>query len=206
MVPITWPTGGGENIRGEENQGDAAIPAPLIEGLARGDRAAAERLLESTYRQIYGALFRMCGGDAELAADLTQETYRKAWEALPRFEGRSQLSTWLYRIAYNTFLHHVRRPRIVQELTDEAAARLRDPEPSPAEAFAGNDESDRLRHAVLTLPEELRFAVSAHFWSELPVKEIARIEGITTMGVRKRLKRAFAALRVALDARTEGAR
>jgi len=173
-------------------------PAPLLEGLARGDRAAAEKLLESTYRQIYGALFRMCGGDAELAADLTQETYRKAWEALPRFEGRSQLSTWLYRIAYNTFLHHVRRPRAVQELTDEAAARLRDPEPDPAEAFAGHDQGERLRRAVLALPEELRFAVSAHFWSELPVSEIARIEGITTMGVRKRLKRAFAALRAAL--------
>lgn len=175
-----------------------AEPKPLLQGLARGERAAAERLLESTYRQIYGALFRMCGGDAELAADLTQETYRKAWEALPRFEGRSQLSTWLYRIAYNTFLHHVRRPRAVQELTDEAAERLRDPEPDPAEAFADHDESERLRRAVLALPEELRFAVSAHFWSDVPVSEIARIEGITTMGVRKRLKRAFAALRAAL--------
>jgi RNA polymerase sigma-70 factor (ECF subfamily) len=178
------------------NGGEAA---PLLQALARGDRAAAERLIESTYRQVYAALFRMCGGNADLAADLTQETYRKAWEALPRFEGRSQLSTWLYRIAYNTFLHHVRRPRALQELTDETAAQLADPGPDPATELAGSDTDERLRRAVLALPEDLRFTVSAHFWSELPVREIAKLESITTVAVRKRLKRAFMALRLALE-------
>jgi RNA polymerase sigma-70 factor, ECF subfamily len=163
------------------------------------DRAAAERLVESSYRQIYAALFRMCGGDAELAADLTQETYRKAWEALPRFEGRAQLTTWLYRIAYNSFLHHVRRPRLMQELTDDTAAALPDPEPDAAAAYVAGDEAERLRRAVLALPEDLRFTVSAHYWSELPVAEVAKLEHITPVAVRKRLKRAFAALRLALE-------
>ena len=178
---------------------DHADAAPLLLALSRGDRSAAERLVESSYRQIYAALFRMCGGDAELAADLTQETYRKAWEALPRFEGRAQLTTWLYRIAYNTFLHHVRRPRLLHELTDETAERLADPAPAVADTLAEGDEADRLRRAVLALPEDLRFTVSAHFWSELPVSEVARLEKITPVAVRKRLKRAFAALRLALE-------
>ena len=163
------------------------------------DRAAAERLVESSYRQIYAALFRMCGGDAELAADLTQETYRKAWEALPRFEGRAQLTTWLYRIAYNTFLHHVRRPRLMQELSDEKAATLADPDPDAATTVTAADEAERLRRAVWKLPEDLRFTVSAHFWSELPVAEVAKLENITPVAIRKRLKRAFAALRLALE-------
>ena len=181
---------------GAMSEGDSA---PLLLALSRGDRAAAERLVESSYRQIYAALFRMCGGDAELAADLTQETYRKAWEALPRFEGRAQLTTWLYRIAYNTFLHHVRRPRLMQELSDEKAATLMDPDPDAGETYAAADEAERLRRAVLKLPEDLRFTVSAHFWSELPVSEVARLEEITPVAVRKRLKRAFAALRLALE-------
>ena len=163
------------------------------------DRAAAERLVEGSYRQIYAALFRMCGGDAELAADLTQETYRKAWEALPRFEGRAQITTWLYRIAYNTFLHHVRRPRLMQELSDETEATLADPDPDVATAVVAADEAERLRRAVLKLPEDLRFTVSAHFWSELPVSEVAKLEHITPVAIRKRLKRAFAALRLALE-------
>jgi RNA polymerase sigma-70 factor (ECF subfamily) len=192
-----WGSPGG--IGTSDASGPSAEEGSLLQGLARGDRAAAERLVETTYRQVYGALFRLCGGDGDLAADLTQETYRKAWQALPRFEGRAQLSTWLYRIAYNTFLHHVRRPRAVQELNDETAARLRDPDPDPAESFAASDTDDRLRRAVLALPEELRFAVSAHFWSEVPVSELARLEGITTVGIRKRLKRAFALLKLSLE-------
>jgi RNA polymerase sigma-70 factor (ECF subfamily) len=193
---MAWRPGGGAAMS------EAVDSAPLLLALSRGDRAAAERLLEGSYRQIYAALYRLCGGDAELAADLTQETYRKAWEALPRFEGRSQLSTWLYRIAYNTFLHHVRRPRPLQELTEETEARLADPEPGAAESLASADEQERLRRAVLKLPEELRFAVTAHFWSDLPVSEVARLENITPVGVRKRLKRAFAALRLALEEQT----
>ena len=54
----------------------------LLAALARGDRSAAERLAESTYRQIWAVLVRLTGGDLDLAADLTQETYRKAWEAI----------------------------------------------------------------------------------------------------------------------------
>jgi RNA polymerase sigma-70 factor (ECF subfamily) len=172
--------------------------AALLAGLARGDRQAAESLLAGTYRLVYASLFRLCGGDADLAADLTQDTYRKAWQALPGFDGRSELSTWLYRIAYNTFLNHLRRPRPLLD-DGELAARLVATDPDPDTTAVAAEEAERLRRAVLTLPEDLRFTVSAHFWSELPVSEIAAAEGITTVAVRKRLKRAFAALRVALE-------
>ena len=172
--------------------------AELLADVRAGDRGAAEQLVESTYRQVYASLYRLCGGDGDLAADLTQDTYRKAWQGLAGFDGRAQLSTWLYRIAYNTFLNHVRRPRPV-ELPDETAERLMAHEPDAADTLAASETSEHLRRAVLSLPEDLRFTVSAHFWSDLPVREIARLEGITTVGVRKRLKRAFQALRLALE-------
>src|ERR1051325_9116924 len=197
MEASTHDGSGSVAIRKSPGPGVPAGGAVMSE--AAFDRAVAERLVESSYRQIYAALFRMCGGDAELAADLTQETYRKAWEALPRFEGRAQLTTWLYRIAYNTFLHHVRRPRLMQELSDETAATLADPDPDVASGIVAADEQERLRRAVLKLPEDLRFTVSAHFWSELPVSEVAKLEHITPVAIRKRLKRAFAALRLALE-------
>jgi RNA polymerase sigma-70 factor (ECF subfamily) len=172
--------------------------AELLADVRAGDRGAADVLVQTTYRQVYASLYRLCGGDGDLAADLTQDTYRKAWQAISGFDGRAQFSTWLYRIAYNTFLNHVRRPRPV-ELPDESVARLVADEPDAADSLAASETSDRLRRAVLALPEELRFAISAHFWSDLPVREIARLEGITTVGVRKRLKRAFQALRLALE-------
>ena len=66
--------------------------------MADGNRAAAEALVEGTYRMVFGSLVKLCG-DTDLAADLTQETYRKAWVSIGRFNGKSRFSTWLYRIA-----------------------------------------------------------------------------------------------------------
>jgi RNA polymerase sigma-70 factor (ECF subfamily) len=170
----------------------------LLAALAAGDRAAAERLAEETYRGVYALLRRLCG-DPELAADLTQESYRKAWDALSAFDGRARFSTWLTRIAYNTFLNHLRRPRLLVPLDESREARVPDPGPSIEEAMSRAVVGDRLRRAVLALPEELRFTVTALFWGELPVKEVARQEGITGVAVRKRLKRALQALALALE-------
>jgi len=170
----------------------------LLDALAEGSREAAERLVERSYRKIYAALHRMCGGDAELAADLTQETYRRAWAALDGFEGRSRFSTWLYRIAYTTYLNHIRRPRRLAPLDEEAAERVEDPQPDQEATVADRRQWQRLRRAVMDLPEDLRFTVTARFWGELPVAEIARQEGITPVAIRKRLKRAYALLKMSL--------
>ncbi len=182
----------------DEPSGSDEQQRRLLAALAAGDRAAAERLVEETYRGVYALLRRLCG-DPELAADLTQESYRKAWDALSTFDGRARFSTWLARIAYNTFLNHLRRPRLLVPLDESREARVPDPGPSIEEAMSRAVVGDRLRRAVLALPEELRFTITALFWGELPVKEVARQEGITGVAVRKRLKRALQALALALE-------
>src|SRR5947209_2772586 len=170
----------------------------LLVKIREGDRAAAEELVERTYSAVYASLYRLCG-DGDLAADLTQETYRKAWEALDGFDGRSQFFTWLYRIAYTTFLNHIRRPRRVTSIDEADAPELPDDSPSADQLMSEREEGERLRAAVMTLPEDLRFTVAAHFWGGLPVKEIARIENITSVAIRKRLHKAFSILEASLD-------
>ncbi|MDQ1348760.1 MAG: hypothetical protein QG573_2136 [Acidobacteriota bacterium] len=177
---------------------DLAAERRLLEELKLGSREAAERLVEATYARVYGSLCKLCG-DPDQAADLTQETYRKAWQSLAGFRESSQVSTWLYRIAYNTFLNSRRRPfRIVPlEPAVEATAVANDPPPD--ETAARHESRERLRRAVLALPEELRSVVTAHYWGDVPVAEIAKQEGMTPPGVRKRLARAFAAIQAALE-------
>jgi RNA polymerase sigma-70 factor, ECF subfamily len=170
----------------------------LLAALAAGDREAAERLVERTYRGVYGLLRRL-SGDPDLAADLTQETYRKAWDALSGFDGRSQFSTWLHRIAYTTFLNHMRRPRLLVPLEEKHETVVPDPAPSVEEEVGKSAAGDRLRRAVLALPEELRDTVAALFWGEQPVKEVARQEGVTPVAIRKRLKRALTLLAKTLE-------
>lgn len=180
--------------RGEWRELGKKQELDLLRAAAAGDPAAADRLVDATYRPIYATLVRLAGGDADLAADLTQEAYRKAWASLHTFRGRSRFSTWLYRIAYTTYLSHVRRPRRLEALDDDVARTLDDPGPGPEDAAALEGDVLRLRRAVLRLPDSLRFTVTARFWRALPVREIARLEGVTGVAIRKRLKRALALL------------
>ena len=177
---------------------EAAAERRLLEELKRGSREAAERLVEATYARVYGSLVRLCG-DPDQAADLTQETYRKAWQSLAGFRESSQVSTWLYRIAYNTFLNSRRRPFRIVPLEPVVEATAVGDDPPPDETAEKHESRDRLRRAVLALPEELRSVVTAHYWGEIPVAEIAKQEGMTPPGVRKRLARAFAAIQAALE-------
>lgn len=88
---------------------------------------------EALYRahcgQVYGLCLRLTGQPA-MAEDCTQECFIAAWRALPNFEGRSQVSTWLHRIAVNTVLaHRRRRPSDAMReavVLDEAAAQVAD--------------------------------------------------------------------------------
>jgi RNA polymerase sigma-70 factor (ECF subfamily) len=162
----------------------------LLQRLAGGDQSAAGELVEQTYGTIYASLYRLCGGDAELAADLTQESYRRAWAALSGYRGRSRFATWLYRIAYNTFLNHIRRPQVVG-LEQEAADTLANPGPGHDEVLVRQEHRQQLRRAVLGLPEPLRITITARYWVELPVREIAAMLEISEVAVRKRLKKAL---------------
>ncbi|HVS33879.1 MAG TPA: sigma-70 family RNA polymerase sigma factor [Thermoanaerobaculia bacterium] len=170
----------------------------LLEAIRAGDRAAAEEMVERTYSAVFASLCRLCS-DCDLAADLTQETYQKAWAALPKFDGRSQLFTWLYRIAYTTFLNHVRRPRRTRSLDEPDSVEPRDDSAPIDQVLADSEESERLRVAVLRLPDDLRFTVTAHFWGGLAVREVAEIEKITTVAIRKRLHKAFTMLEAMMD-------
>ncbi len=174
----------------EARQVEPAEEAALLAALADGDRAAAEELVDRTYRNVYTLLCRLAR-DPDLAADLTQETYRRAWGAIGSFDGRARFGTWLYRIATNTFLNHVRRPRAVVPLDDELAAVIPDCARRQDDEAIDAETQERLRRAVLELPDELRFTVAARFWADTPVAEIAKADGISEVAVRKRLRHAF---------------
>jgi RNA polymerase sigma-70 factor (ECF subfamily) len=171
----------------------------LLAAVVRGDRAAANELVERTYRDVWAALFKLTGGDADLAADLTQDTYRKAWTALPSFRGGARLSTWLYKIAYTTFLNHLRRPRRLTAIDEDQVAAVPDDGPLPDELIGSQVDAARLRRAMLELPDELRYTVTARYWGGQSAREIADQAGVTAVAIRKRLRRAYEVLAAALQ-------
>jgi RNA polymerase sigma-70 factor, ECF subfamily len=85
----------------------------LLEAARRDDDDAFGRLAEPYRTQLYAHCYRMLGSAAD-AEDALQETLLRAWRALPRFEGRSSVRSWLYKIATNVCLRAIeRRPRRV---------------------------------------------------------------------------------------------
>jgi RNA polymerase sigma-70 factor (ECF subfamily) len=175
-----------------------ASETELLAAYASGDRQAAERLVAQSYGTVF-AFLRRLSGDSDLAAELTQESYRRAWESLATFDGRSRFSTWVCRIGYNAFLNRLRRPRRLVPLEERVEAAVSDPAPSAEEVLGQARAEERLRRAVLTLADDLRFPIVAVYWAELPVAELARQLGITTVAVRKRMKKALRLLAVALE-------
>jgi RNA polymerase sigma-70 factor, ECF subfamily len=82
--------------------------AELVERLKQGDRESFARLVDSTSEKIYRLALKMLANEQD-AEDVLQETYIKALKAVKRFEGKSSLSTWLYRIAVNESLMVMRK-------------------------------------------------------------------------------------------------
>ena len=80
----------------------------LLKGLRAGDARAYRLFVERNSADVYNVALKLLGDEHE-AEDVLQETFLSAFKAIRGFEGRSQLSTWLYRIAYNASLMRLRK-------------------------------------------------------------------------------------------------
>jgi RNA polymerase sigma-70 factor (ECF subfamily) len=177
-----------------------------------------DELLAHCYRML---------GSADEAEDLVQETYLRAWRAYDRFEGRSSMRTWLYRIATNVCLTAIER-RGRRPLPSGLGAPAGDPEtpvvagpeapwlqPFPDALLAGNHEDP----AAVTASRagiRLAFVAALQYLSarqravlilrdvlEWPAAEVADLLGTTTTAVNSGLRRARAQLAQALPAEDE---
>jgi RNA polymerase sigma-70 factor (ECF subfamily) len=175
----------------------------LVEALHRGDRYACDDLVQRFTHRIYNVALRVTGQPDE-AEEVLQETFINACRGVENFQGRSSLSTWLYRIATNNGLMRLRR-RQVPSASLEAFSL--DPEaefmPRQLEDWEWNPEAvtltDELRQvmdeAVASLPDSLRTAFILRDLEDLSTKEAAEVLGISPGSLKVRLHRARLVLR-----------
>ncbi len=157
---------------------------------------------------MYNLALRLMA-DPHEAEDVLQETFISAFRALPRFEGRSQLGTWLYRIAYNAALMRLRKRRVRTESLDEpgvaegvdlAPRQFTDWTALPDKLLLRRELRDSLNAALLTLPESLRGVFVLRDIEGLSTAETAAALALTETNVKVRLHRARLALREKLSA------
>ena len=153
--------------------------------------------------RVYGALRRF-GLDASEADEVAQEVFVRAWRGLARFEERAQLSTWLYRIAFNEAQRRLsRRPRAraepVPDHDDPLSSLPESPQLGPEAQTLDHELERTLDQALQELPADWRAAVVLRDIVGLSTREAAEIAGIREAAFKSRLHRGRMQLRTFLE-------
>jgi RNA polymerase sigma-70 factor (ECF subfamily) len=183
-----------------------AVPdGALVERCRQGDPQAFARLVAVHEGMVFNLAGRLLG-DAEEAKDVAQDVFLQVYRTLGRFEGRSSLKTWIYRIVVNQCHNRQRfwrrrkkdRSRPLDELTRADEARLVDVEPGPFEQVRCHERSRRVQAALLGLSFDHRAILLLREVEGLSCEVIAATLGVAEGTVKSRLSRAREALRVRL--------
>jgi RNA polymerase sigma-70 factor (ECF subfamily) len=141
-------------------------------------------------------LFRMAAAmlkDAGRAEEVTQDIFLKVWRALPSYDGRALVSTWMYTIARNTCLSAIRAESYRRTEPLESVA-----EPVSPAAPGGDVDWTRL---LAQLPDVQRQVVTLYYFEDRDVREVARLLGLAVGTVKSHLYRARQALAGMLEER-----
>lgn len=173
----------------------------LCKRAKRADTKAAGELLKIYYADVYAYLRRLCGSRHD-AEDLTQQTFLKVWSSIDGFAGSSKFSTWLYRIAHNTYLDWLRKNAVcVQAHSDEWWQDCIDENPGPFVNLSERQLGLRLYEAVDKLDEDKKHIVHLHYYQGLSIRKTAEVLNISTSTVKYRLREVLKSLRIKLGVR-----
>jgi RNA polymerase sigma-70 factor (ECF subfamily) len=185
----------------------------LLSAAKRGDKAAFGALFERHSKKIFHSTLRITR-NREDAEDALQDCFLSGLLHLNDFDGRSQLSTWLTRIAINAALMKLRRARYSKEVSmefvdEEGKERPRfqliDGALNPEDTFIQQERAKILHEALSGLRPRVRTAIEICQLQECSVRETARKLGISTAAAKGRLFHARAALRKACTQKTNPA-
>jgi len=178
-----------------------------LEALIAGDRAEFARLVDTYSGPIYRLGLRMLGTPQD-AEDVLQNTFLNVLTHLSTFEGRSSLSTWLYRIAANEALMLIRKKKPEVNMDDAQAGendedllptQFVDWSALPEDELLSGEGKQILDAAIQTLPEAMRIVFVLRDVEGLSIKETADALNLTETNVKTRLLRARMFLREQLS-------
>jgi len=194
--------------------GDTPSDEALVARALEGDRSAAAELVGRYHKKAYGIAYHLCAGNTEEARDFTQEAFLHAFAKLGTFRGRSSFYTWFYRILVNTCRDGRRRVwrwkqrfafwrSAPEESATEPPTLENHPDPAegsdPAAVLTSKELHERLRKAMLSLPQKQRTAFQLKVLHGMTIHEIAEVMNAAEGTVKSHLFRATQHLREALS-------
>jgi RNA polymerase sigma-70 factor (ECF subfamily) len=173
----------------------ALSDAELIDVSISGREESFEELVRRYQRPIVGYVFRMLG-DYDSALDVTQEVFIKVYNSLHRYSSDYKFSTWLYRIAHNATIDHLRRNSMnTQSIETENAdgayqLQIESRDPSPEKERERKEWKAEIEAVVKRLPTAYRELILLRHSQDLSYDEIAEVTGLPLGTVKNRLFRA----------------
>ncbi|MGI9044182.1 MAG: RNA polymerase sigma factor [Gemmatimonadaceae bacterium] len=184
-------------------------PAVVIEA-CKGSEAAYRELLSRYERPVFSLIFRMVR-DRETAEDLSQETFVKVLNNLDRYSPEFKFSSWLFKIANNLTIDHLRRRRIdtisiegaPDAVTSESARATSiavvSQDESPLEELESRELGTAIERAIARLRPEYRACIMLRHVEDKSYEEIAEIVKLPLGTVKTYIHRARHELRAALE-------
>jgi RNA polymerase sigma-70 factor (ECF subfamily) len=145
----------------------------IAEHLAAGRHARAFDLVVPAFRDRVFRLAYSILRERSAAEDAAQETFVRVWKALPGFDGRAQLGTWIYAITRNTCLMELRRRRPTVSFDDPDSAEAQHAAAAIATGPAEDPERDNLLRLVDALPRNQQEAVRLFYLEDRSYEAVA---------------------------------
>jgi RNA polymerase sigma-70 factor (ECF subfamily) len=177
--------------------------ASLIAATLAGDSAAFGRLVQQYQDRLFNSLLRVLGS-ADDAADIVQDAFVQAYVKLSSFRGGSQFYTWLYRIAFNLAMSHMRRQHnkaSLDEMKSLAGVEPTDGQPTPETGLIEQERAELVHSALTELSFEHRQIIVLREIDGCSYEDIAEILELPVGTVRSRLFRARLEMRDLLTPR-----
>jgi RNA polymerase sigma-70 factor, ECF subfamily len=170
----------------------------LILGLNAKDNMAFKELVEKYQSMVYKACYNLIR-HSEDAEDIAQDVFIEVFESIGQFRFQSKLSTWLYRIAINKSLNHIRKTRwksminSINVFTNNKNSEMEIEDKSANNSPFSIDYNERtkvLQSAINSLPENQRIAFTLNKFDELSYLEITEIMNLSLSSVESLINRA----------------
>ena len=173
---------------------DECIVDERVPDIVPGEHESFERIVAEYDTVIFNLAFRMAS-DYEDARDITQTVFMKAFRAFDTFDPSRRVFSWLYRIAVNESINHIKRRKRTSNLDRDVT----DHRPNPEEQFAQDQKSRLLQAALDRLGLDLKVVIILKYFVDLPYREIATVLEIPEKTVKSRLYSARQQLKDVLE-------
>jgi RNA polymerase sigma-70 factor (ECF subfamily) len=174
----------GKNSQLSDNDTGSKPDSELINAFKNGDIRGYNEIVKRYQQQVYWIIRKMVNSHDD-ADDLTQEVFIKIYSALNDFRGEANLFTWLYRIATNYSINHMRKVKIRNTVSFEI---VKEPiESDDRKSDEAIDEEERRKvmiQAIETLPAQQRAVFNMRYYDELSYEEISNILNKSVGGVK----------------------